>query len=255
MAWQCTGANNTELVDNLARAGLLSTPRVIDAFKQVDRRYYVPHLSDAYVDSPAYLTHGATISAPHMHANAIENLEPFLQPGSNVLDVGSGSGYLLGIFHALVSPGGTVLGIEHIPALVKQAHENLDADPAVRGVVVREGEGEEGSGRVRCVVADGREGAPRGLVPEGGWQAIHVGAASPSLPPSLLSQLASPGRMFIPLGSSGPGEQQAVWQVDKDARGDVTRTRLYGVRYVPLTSREAQDPGGGGGGGGVEGEA
>ncbi|KPV75345.1 uncharacterized protein RHOBADRAFT_53333 [Rhodotorula graminis WP1] len=220
MAWQCTGANNTELVDNLARAGLLSTPRVIDAFKQVDRRYYVPHLSDAYVDSPAYLTHGATISAPHMHANAIENLEPFLQPGSNVLDVGSGSGYLLGIFHALVSPGGTVLGIEHIPALVKQAHENLDADPAVRGVV-----------------------------------AIHVGAASPSLPPSLLSQLASPGRMFIPLGSSGPGEQQAVWQVDKDARGDVTRTRLYGVRYVPLTSREAQDPGGGGGGGGVEGEA
>ncbi|GAA5850200.1 hypothetical protein JCM9279_003563 [Rhodotorula babjevae] len=241
MAWQCTGANNAELVDNLARAHILSTPRVIEAFKKVDRRHYVPHLSDAYVDSPAYLSHGATISAPHMHANAIENLEPFLQPGSNVLDVGAGSGYLLGIFHALVSPGGTVLGIEHIPALVERALENLEGDPGVSGAVLREGE-ERGQGGLRCVVADGREGAPEGLVPEGGWQAIHVGAAAPSLPPALVAQLAAPGRMFIPLGAAhGP---QAVWQVDKDARGEVTQTRLYGVRYVPLTAREEQVPGG-----------
>ncbi|GAA5908191.1 hypothetical protein JCM8208_000338 [Rhodotorula glutinis] len=239
MAWRCTGANNAELVDNLARAHLLSTPRVIDAFKKVDRRHYVLHLSDAYVDSPAYLSHGATISAPHMHANAIENLEPFLQPGSNVLDIGSGSGYLLSIFHQLVGPSGTVLGVEHIPALVERAHENLARDEAVSGAVVREGEG-EGEGKVRCVVADGREGAPEGLVPEGGWQAIHVGAASPSLPPSLLTQLASPGRIFVPLGPPHGGDQ-AVWQVDKDAEGDVTEKRLYGVRYVPLTGREEQE--------------
>ena len=35
-----------------------------------------------------------TISAPHMHAMTLELLEPFLQPGSTALDVGSGTGYL-----------------------------------------------------------------------------------------------------------------------------------------------------------------
>lgn len=37
--------------------------------------------------------YSATISAPHMHAHATENLLDYLKPGSKVLDVGSGSGY------------------------------------------------------------------------------------------------------------------------------------------------------------------
>ena len=37
------------------------------------------------------------------HAHAVENLLPFLKPGSRVLDVGSGSGYLVALFHHLVS--------------------------------------------------------------------------------------------------------------------------------------------------------
>ncbi|TNY23486.1 protein-L-isoaspartate O-methyltransferase [Rhodotorula diobovata] len=237
MAWRCSGRSNDHLVDNLAHAGILSTPRVIDAFKRTDRKYYVNDPSDAYVDSPAYLSHGATISAPHMHANAVENLEPFLQPGANVLDIGSGSGYLLPIFHSLVQPLGTVLGIDHVPALVDLARANLAADPLARDLLAPEG-GDKGA--VQCLVGDGREGAPKGWVPEGGWQAIHVGAAAPSLPSPLLSQLASPGRMFIPLGT----DDQAIYQVDKDAEGRVTETRLYGVRYVPLTDRETQAPGG-----------
>lgn len=73
-------------------------------------------------------------------------------------------------------------------------------------------------------------------------QAIHVGAAAPSLPPALVAQLAAPGRIFIPLGPADGA--QAVWQIDKDARGEVTQTRLYGVRYVPLTGRREQVQGG-----------
>jgi len=37
----------------------------------------------------------ATISAPHMHAHALELLKDHLKPGNKVLDVGAGSGYLL----------------------------------------------------------------------------------------------------------------------------------------------------------------
>lgn len=68
-------------------------------------------------------------------------------------------------------------------------------------------------------------------------QVIHVGAAAPTLPPALVAQLASPGRMFVPIGT----DQQAVWLVEKDEKGEVRMKELFGVRYVPLTGREDQE--------------
>jgi protein-L-isoaspartate(D-aspartate) O-methyltransferase len=44
------------------------------------------------------------------------------------LDVGSGSGYLAAVLHHLVSPGGKVVGIEHIPQLVDESIANLKRD-------------------------------------------------------------------------------------------------------------------------------
>lgn len=46
------------------------------------------------MDSPQSIGYGVTISAPHMHAHALELLKDQLTPGENALDVGSGSGYL-----------------------------------------------------------------------------------------------------------------------------------------------------------------
>jgi protein-L-isoaspartate(D-aspartate) O-methyltransferase len=40
------------------------------------------------------LGYGATISAPHMHAYALEYLEQHLVKAKKALDVGSGTGYL-----------------------------------------------------------------------------------------------------------------------------------------------------------------
>lgn len=59
----------------------------------------------------------------------------------------------------------------------------------------------------------------------GPYDAIHVGAASDRLPESLVDQLKSPGRMFIPVGTYN----QAVWQVEKDAKGKVTKKELMDV--------------------------
>ena len=73
------------------------------------------------------------------------------------------------------------------------------------------------------------------------------------IPPALIDQLASPGRMFIPVGTY----VQNIEQVDKDASGNVTSKQIMGVRvrpclvisirglrnaqYVPLTDRHSQD--------------
>lgn len=58
----------------------------------------LPDLSESYQAEGTYRTigFGATISAPHMHAHACENLLPFLPKQGEqgaILDVGSGSGY------------------------------------------------------------------------------------------------------------------------------------------------------------------
>jgi len=232
MAWRCHGTTNVELIENMQQAGLIKAKRVADALKRVDRANYVIDKRDAYFDRPQSISYGATISAPHMHAHAAENLIQFLQPGMKVLDVGSGSGYTCATFHHLVSPSdgnerGSVIGIDHIKQLVDWSVTNLKADGL---------ESSLSDGTIKVVCGDGRQG----YISEAPYNAIHVGAAAPTMPQSLIDQLASPGRLFIPVEDGESYGGQSIWQVDKDTEGNVTRTKLFGVSYVPLTDAEKQ---------------
>ncbi|KAH7928576.1 protein-L-isoaspartate O-methyltransferase [Leucogyrophana mollusca] len=224
MAWRCTGRTNAELIANMSKHGIVNADRVATAMAKVDRANYVTRKADAYQDSPQPIGHGATISAPHMHAHAMEHLLPFLFPGAKVLDVGSGSGYLCAVLHHLVSfngEAGKVVGIDHIPELVDWSVSNLKQDGLGDALQDK---------RIEVMAGDGRQGP---------YDAIHVGAAAPTLPHALVDQLASPGRMFIPVGTVS----QQILQVDKDAKGNVTKRELMGVVYVPLTDVEKQKQG------------
>jgi protein-L-isoaspartate(D-aspartate) O-methyltransferase len=128
----------------------------------------------------------------------------------NNTDVGSGSGYLLPLFHRLVSPGGKVIGIEHVPELVEASK---------RALSIHHGDALE-SGEIEVHAGDGRKGCPK----EAPFDAIHVGAASPSMPEELIKQLKSPGRMFVPIGE----RSQSIFQIDKDKNGKVSKKELYG---------------------------
>ncbi|KAF8644909.1 hypothetical protein AX16_008192 [Volvariella volvacea WC 439] len=228
MAWRCSGRTNSELIANLADSGILRSDKVAKSMAEVDRANYVRNKVEAYLDSPQSIGYGATISAPHMHAYAVEHLLPYLRPGARVLDVGSGSGYLSGVLHHMVSSDGKqgkVVGIEHIPQLVDWSIQNLERDGL--GEAMKRGE-------ILMVAGDGRQGYPQ----HGPYDAIHVGAAAPQVPEELINQLASPGRMFIPVGSY----TQYIEHIDKDANGKVTRKQVMGVSYVPLTDREKQAP-------------
>lgn len=187
---------------------------------RVDRANFLPRelLRNAYEDRPLPIGHGVTMSAPHMHAVALEMLLEKLQPGAAVLDVGVGSGFLAAAFAELVGPAGSVLGIDRVPALVKMSEANLQRHDASLLA----------SGRIRFALEDGWVGCSDG----GPFDAIHVGAAAASLPSELVAQLKPGGRMIIPIGPEG-GAQELV-QVDKDGGGRVHRRSLMGVRYVPL---------------------
>ncbi|ORY23041.1 protein-L-isoaspartate O-methyltransferase [Naematelia encephala] len=226
MAWTCSGRTNEELIDRLFSKGLIQSEVVANAMRKVDRKNYVPDTGSAYQDSPQRIGFNATISAPHMHAHALENLLPLLPPanknGGTILDVGSGSGYLTAVLHHL-APHATVVGIDHLQGLVDLAKNNLTKDGIKPGT---------GEGQVEIVYGDGRLGYPK----HAPFQIIHVGAAAPEIPQALIDQLGRPGRMFIPVGEGS----QDIWQIDKDENGDVKRKKLFGVLYVPLTDAGKQ---------------
>jgi protein-L-isoaspartate(D-aspartate) O-methyltransferase len=159
MAWRSHGTTNATLVSSLQHNNLITSSRVATAMLSTDRAHFCP--SDPYRDSPQPIGHAATISAPHMHANAAEALLPYLKPGARVLDVGSGSGYLTCVLAALVMPGGEVVGVEHIESLRELGEGNARKGEMSRGWVER--------GSVRFVLGDGRRGWREGGE---GWDAI-----------------------------------------------------------------------------------
>jgi len=225
MAWRCSASSNAGLIANLKSARLISSKRVEQAMLGVDRGCFTSF--NPYEDSPQTIGYGATISAPHMHAEMLELLEPFLKPGNRALDVGSGSGYLAACMARMVAEGGApgkVVGVEHVAELVQNSIQSVKrVDPDLLS-----------SGVLQLNVGDGR----KGWEAEAPYHAIHVGAASPEdIPKALLDQLAPGGRMVIPVGPQR-GDQYLV-QVDKDMSNQISTKTLLGVRFVPLTSREA----------------
>lgn len=218
MAWRSSGSSNKELWDNLRKNGILTNDRIYDALVNVDRKNYCRDEDhrQAYQDCPQSIGHGATISAPHMHAWALNLLEAQLQPGMKALDVGSGSGYLTVVMGRLVGSEGKAIGIEHLGELVDFANEN-----------VRKGDSDL-KDSVEFHETDGRNGWPD----EKPYHAIHVGAAAPKVPEALIDQLAKGGRMIIPVGPQH-GDQHLM-QIDRDNDGKLHEKTITGVRYVPL---------------------
>lgn len=93
MEWFSHGVNNNDLVSQLKRGRIIKSEEVESAMRKVDRGNFCTH--HPYQDSPQYLGYGITISAPHMHAHALEMLKDKLVEGASVLDVGSGIFYII----------------------------------------------------------------------------------------------------------------------------------------------------------------
>lgn len=206
-------ASEHGLVGKLVSEGILRTERLIRTMKHIDRAKYLHETwgGSPYDDHPVPIGDGQTISAPHMHAFALQILDEYLKPGNRVLDIGSGSGYLTACFGELVSPTGHVLGIENRESLVHLGRDNiLHANPELVD-----------SGVVSMRLGNGWTG-------EGFWKpgdalfdAIHVGAAGEKVPEVLLECLKAPGKMVIPVGLES--ESQSFLVVTKHRDGSVSQ--------------------------------
>jgi protein-L-isoaspartate(D-aspartate) O-methyltransferase len=207
-----------QMLQGLRAGGALRTPAVVNAMRLIDRAEFSRDPAVAYLDRPLPIGHGVTISAPHMHAMALEFLAPILSEGDRVLDIGSGSGYLSACLAQFVGKTGKVIGIDVIPELIEWSKEN----------VKKSHKDLLDEGRVELKLGDGWKGEPASAP----FKAIHVGAAAATLPQELLNQLAKGGRMLIPVGAQG--EVQHFLCVDKREDGTIQTESLADVVYVPL---------------------
>ena len=200
----------------------IDSEKVANVMLETDRGDFAPN--NFYLNRPIYIGYNVTISAPHMHAFALEYLAPFCTKGAKILDIGSGSGYLTVALSKMTNDTGTVVGIEHIPELyefgiknVKKHHANL-----------------LDSGKIIFVNGDGRKGYKK----YGPYKVIHAGAASEQLPNEIIEQLDYNGRMFIPIGPRGG--TQNIYLIDRDQNGKITYKSILSVCYGMLQDKETQ---------------
>lgn len=189
----------------------VSDPRVLDAFRQTPREWFVPpHLqASAYDDTPLPLVKGQTISQPFIVALMSEMLR--LRGHEKVLEIGTGSGYQTAILARLAR---IVYSAEVEPELAGTVRERLTA-LGIDNVVLGTGNGVELF----------REHAP--------FDAILSAAAPELLPETLLDQLAEGGRCVIPVGAA---DLQYLWLIER-RDGQLHRRRMEAVRFVPLRER------------------
>ncbi|XP_006824355.1 protein-L-isoaspartate(D-aspartate) O-methyltransferase-like [Saccoglossus kowalevskii] len=219
-----SGANHKELINHLRDTGSIKTDRIYDAMMAVERGDFTK--SNPCTDAPQSVGYSTTISAPHMHAHALELLSDKLQEGSRALDVGSGTGYLTVCMALMCGESGKAVGIDHIQELVESSVKNVKKQHYDLLT----------SGRVILINGEGRDG----YAEEGPYDAIHVGAAPDVVPQALLDQLKPGGRLVLPVGPRGG--KQVLQRHDKSPNGKLVKTELMNVIYGSLTSVDNQCP-------------
>jgi protein-L-isoaspartate(D-aspartate) O-methyltransferase len=125
------------MVGQQLRAWDVLDERVLDVMDAVPRERFVPPewAQLAYADAEIPLGAGKLLAPPKLQGRALQALLP--QPGDNVLEIGTGTGYMTACLALLAR---SVTSVELHPALAAAARNNLAALD-IRNAEVVEGDG------------------------------------------------------------------------------------------------------------------
>jgi len=196
----------------LKRRGYLRSEYMIKAMSKVPREDFIPFMYKDYAYSEVPLPlpgEEATISCPHSYPLFYESLG--LDMGHRFLEVGLGSGYGAALAREIVGHQGLVVSIEIDPLTFEFAKKNLDA---------------QGYNDIILVKRDGGLGYPD-MAP---YDRICITAACLSIPPPLLKQLVTGGKLIAPVIEFG---SQDLVLLEKNERGITSRV-ICQVLYVSL---------------------
>lgn len=192
--------------------GLASLPdSVMEAIASVPREVFLPPAISwrAFLNGPAPIGHGQTISQPFI----VALMTTLLNPGPNdiVLEIGTGSGYQAAVLAGLVKQ---IYSMEIIGELADKALSRL----ALLGF-----------DNIEVHIGDGYSGWPE----QAPYDGIIVTAAAPHIPVALIQQLKPGAKLVIPVGPDGGAQTLQV--VDKDTLGKIQIRNVLPVAFVPLT--------------------
>lgn len=200
-----------EMVNRQLIARGINDKAVLNAMRKVERHRLVPQdmVKNAYRDSPLPIGGGQTISQPYIVAFMTQAINP--RPDMKVLEIGTGSGYQAAVLAEIVDE---VYTIEIVEELARRVQGDLK---------------EMGYTNIHFKIGDGYHGweehAP--------FDAIIVTAAPDQIPPRLVEQLKTGGRMVIPVGERG--SIQSLQLIQKRPNGKIRTRKLMPVRFVPFT--------------------
>jgi len=194
----------------------ITDPRVLAVMAEVPREEFIPqsHRSQAYGDGPLPIGKDQTISQPYIVALMTQELR--VDPESEVLEIGTGSGYQTAVLSKLVKKVYTI----------ERFSELSDSAQAVLGKL--------GISNVEFYIGDGSKGWPASRLPASGcFDRIIITAGVPEIPGPLAGQLAEGGLIVAPVGGRSV---QGLVTCEKKADKLITRA-ICDVRFVKLIGK------------------
>jgi protein-L-isoaspartate(D-aspartate) O-methyltransferase len=200
-----------QLVKEIISKGIKS-PTVIEAIGKIPRHFFLDKifLTHAYEDKAFPIGEGQTISQPYTVAFQSEKLE--VSPGDKILEIGTGSGYQACV---LLELGAEVFTIEYNEKLFHKTRKFL---PTI-------------GYQANFFLGDGSQGIPK-FAP---YDGIIVTAGAPSVPKSLITQLAIGGRLIIPVGDHST---QKMLVITKKSTNKLVKKEFDYFSFVPLLGKE-----------------
>lgn len=188
----------SNMIDQQIRSWEVLDNRVLDVLRETPREAFVParHRKLAFSDLRIPLGQDQIMMKPIEQGRLLQGLA--LSIDENVLEVGTGSGFLTA---CLANLAGSVTSIEIIEEIAEQAKDNLDAH------------GAEG---VDLMVGDVLESR----FEDGQFDAIAVTASVASIPDPFLRWLRPGGRLFIVRGQSPAMEALVVTRSESGRLGE-----------------------------------
>jgi protein-L-isoaspartate(D-aspartate) O-methyltransferase len=197
-----------ELIKDLLNEGVLQNSRVLSAFKEVDRKDFVPGdlKNIAYENRPLTLEFGQTISQPYTVAFMLNLLEA--KPGQKVLDVGFGSGWTTAMLSKIVGGKGKIFGLELFAEIYEFGQSNLEKYKQKN---------------IKLFLGSGWDGLPDNAP----YDRILVSASAGEIPQVLIGQIKVGGRLVMPL-------TDRITVLDKVGKSSFEIKDHWGFVFVPL---------------------
>lgn len=197
-----------KLIDSITEKGI-TDENVLNAMMEIPRHYFLDTALEhiAYQDRAFPIGEGQTISQPYTVAYQTQLLA--IKPFDKVLEIGTGSAYQAIV---LAEMGASVFTIERQRKLF-ELNKTFVLKSKYPGI--------------KFFYGDGFEGLPT----YSPFDKIIITAAAPIIPPKLIDQLKTGGKMVIPLDDNGI---QIMLRITKLEDGSLEEERFSEFSFVPM---------------------